>query len=223
MAHGAFVLMDSLFSPQLTGEHLRPVAIPAVADGGIPFWDAARNRVAYFRNDAANVVVPVPVGLQPGQEAVLFTYSSEDMLSPAGVQFAGGLLPAEGSVGDSVSAYPIARTLTFTGNAVAGESVTIGSDVYSWISGASSAYDVHVGATTSFSILGLQIQINTQAAGVLRAMRGVGDTLIVEVINPTSQDLVLATTETMTNASWDAATMPAVNAMTGRPIPTSFP
>lgn len=109
-------------------------------------------------------------------------------------------------------------TLTLAGNAVADETVTIGSTVYTWKAAPTTvAFEVKVGATASDSIDNLIAAINLAAgAGTLygslttahptvTAAAGAGDTMDVTGRGDTST----ASTETMTQGSWGAATLTA--------------
>ncbi len=117
---------------------------------------------------------------------------------------------------------PNIGTLTLTGNAVDAETVTIGTTVYRWKNTLALAYDVKIGANAAASIVNLVAAINANGtagthyfAGTLvhptaRAYDGAGDTVVVHTNSNTILTAVgtlIATTETMTNASWGAATL----------------
>lgn len=117
---------------------------------------------------------------------------------------------------------PNVGTLTLAGNAVENETVTIGDTVYRWRDTLAQAYDVKIGASAALSIVNLVAAINANGtagthyfAGTLvhptvRAYDGAGDTVVVHTNSNTILTAVgtlIATTETMTNGSWAAATL----------------
>lgn len=110
--------------------------------------------------------------------------------------------------------------LTLTGNAVEGETVTIGATVYTWRAAAGAeAFAVTIGANASASIDNLIAAINAAAgAGSLygtgttahpsvRAAAGAGDTMDVRANVPGTAGNAIATTETMTNGSFGGGTL----------------
>jgi hypothetical protein len=136
----------------------------------------------------------------------------------------------EGAAGSSISLaltadgtwVPCVGTLTLAGNAVADETVTIGTTVYTWKANPTTvAFEVEVGASASVSIDNLIAAINLAAgAGTIygsattehptvRAYAGAGDTMVVhsrpDVL--AAAGTLIATTETMTQGSWGAATL----------------
>lgn len=117
---------------------------------------------------------------------------------------------------------PNIGTLTLAGNAVEDETVTIGTTVYRWRDTLAQAYDVKIGANAAASIVNLVAAINANGtagthyfAGTLvhptvRAIDGAGDTVVVQTKSDTTLTAVgtlIATTETMTQGSWGAATL----------------
>lgn len=112
--------------------------------------------------------------------------------------------------------------LTLTGNAVDGETVTIGSIVYTWraaLTGPAVAYEVLIGATAADSVDNITAAIN-QDGGIgttysdgtafhpdVRATADPGDILRITARAGGSAYNAIATTETMTNATWASATM----------------
>lgn len=133
---------------------------------------------------------------------------------------AGNLVTLELAAGGTW--VPSIGTLTLAGNAVDGETVTIGTTVYRWKDTLAAAYDVKIGANAAASIVNLVAAINANGtagthyfAGTLvhptvRAIDGAGDTVVVQTNSDTILTAVgtlIATTETMTQGSWAAATL----------------
>lgn len=121
---------------------------------------------------------------------------------------------------------PATGVLTLSGNAVAAETVTIGSKVYTWRAAVgATANEVLVGANASASIDNLIAAINGAAGGgstygsatvastEVTAAAGAGDTMDVTatVAGPTG---TVATTETMTNGSFAAVKLVGGGALT---------
>jgi hypothetical protein len=137
----------------------------------------------------------------------------------------------EGALGNTITLalaatglwVPNIGTLTLTGNAVADETVTIGTTVYTWKAAPTTvAYQVKVGASASASIDNLIAAINlagtpgtdygslTAVHPTVRAYAGAGDTMDVQTKVDTILTAVgtlIATTQTMTNATWGATTL----------------
>lgn len=120
-------------------------------------------------------------------------------------------------------------TLTLSGNAVADETVTIGTTVYTWKATVSTtAYQVKIGATKEDSLDNLAAAINagagsgtvygsfTTAHPSVEAVHSEGSaTMPVYGAAVGTSYNTIATTETMTNGSWGAATLTGgVNAST---------
>lgn len=118
----------------------------------------------------------------------------------------------------SASAAALAtQTLTTTGNAVADETVTIGSRTYTWKAAVDAANQVKVGATAAESLDNLVAAVMAGAgAGTLygagtvvhadvTAVRASATLVATAKIKGTAGN-ALASTETMTLASWGAAT-----------------
>jgi hypothetical protein len=111
-------------------------------------------------------------------------------------------------------------TLTLAGNAVADETVTIGSKVYTWkATVGTTSNQVKIGTTASDSIDNLIAAINKAAGGgttygsntvahtqVVAAV-GAGDTMGLTAKEYSSSYNTVATTATMTAGSWGAATL----------------
>jgi len=121
------------------------------------------------------------------------------------------------SVDDDVSAT---GTLTLTGNAANDETVTTGTDVYTFKTALTpTAGEVLIGATASDSLDNLIAAINLDAgAGTLyaagtvansfvSAAAGVGDTMDLTALVPGTAANSTATTETLTNGSFGNATL----------------
>lgn len=112
-------------------------------------------------------------------------------------------------------------TLTLAGNAVAAETVTIGTVVYTWRAAVGvTANEVLIGANASDSLDNLIDAINRENGGgeagtvygsatvvhpTVSAAAGAGDTMVVT--ERLALGAVIATTETMTQGSWGAATL----------------
>ncbi len=108
-------------------------------------------------------------------------------------------------------------TLTLAANAVANETVTIGSRVYTWKAAVGAANEVLVGANASDSCDNLIAAINagagegslygtgTVAHTQVTAVAGAGDTVVITSIAEGPAGTI-ATTETMTNGSWGGVT-----------------
>ncbi len=111
-------------------------------------------------------------------------------------------------------------TLTLAGNAVAAETVTLGAKTYTWRAAVgATANEVKIGASASDSIDNLiaAIMLGT-GSGTLygsattvnadaTATTGAGDTMTATAKAYNDAGLLVATTETMTNGSWGAATL----------------
>lgn len=127
----------------------------------------------------------------------------------------------ETALGSLAKAVPATGTLTFTGNAADLETVTIGAQVYTFEDAVLDVADeVALGADTGETIDNLVAAINASAAGDgtayatgtaenadVTAARGPGLTLVVTAKTPGAAANAVATTETVVNASWGAATL----------------
>lgn len=124
---------------------------------------------------------------------------------------------ADISIAASVSAT---GTLTLTGNAGDTETVTIGTKVYTFQTVLTNVDgNVLIGATASDSLDNLIAAINlaagagtlyaaaTTANGFVTAVAGAGDTMDVTAIKGGTFGNTIATTDTVTNGSWGAATL----------------
>ncbi|NJL53730.1 hypothetical protein HC928_00395 [bacterium] len=112
-------------------------------------------------------------------------------------------------------------TLTFTGNALSNETVVIGGKTYTFQGSLTNADgNVLIGANAAASRNNLLAAINLGSGGgttyaaatvlhpSVRAAAGVGDTLVVTAKVATgAAGNTIATTETLTNGSWGAATL----------------
>jgi hypothetical protein len=111
------------------------------------------------------------------------------------------------------------QALTFTGNAVAGETFTIGVNTYTWTSTAASIsgqtpYFVLIGADAEHSIINAAAAItgtaskgtlfsnNTNANPVVTAVATSTTVLTITAIAPGADGNGIPVSETMTNASW---------------------
>lgn len=117
------------------------------------------------------------------------------------------------STGDPASEAQATGTLTLAGNAVANETVTIGSVTYTWKASASAANEVTVGASASASIDNLVAAVNNGSGtgGVQNpdasAVKASASTMTVTARAAGSAGNSVATTETMTNGSFGGATL----------------
>lgn len=123
-----------------------------------------------------------------------------------------------GEANDTSLQTAAAGTLTFSGVSVEDETVTIGTRVYTFKDSPASANQVKTGADAAESIANLVAAINGAAGagtlygtGTVAHAQGtaaaVGSTLVFTSTLYGTAGNALATTETMTNASWGAATL----------------
>lgn len=110
------------------------------------------------------------------------------------------------------------QTLTLTGLPLADETVTIGDRVYTWKAALTGSNQVLIGADASASLDNLIAAVNgaagagtTYGTGTVThayatAAAGAGDTMVVTARTPGTVGNELASTETLTNGSWGAAT-----------------
>ena len=111
--------------------------------------------------------------------------------------------------------------LTLTGNAVAGETVTIGGVTYTFVTGDAGAvpYAVKVGAAATNTLdhlwhaitagagAGTEYGTGTAAHPSVTAAAGAGDTIDVTALTAGAAGNSIGTTETMTAGSWGASTL----------------
>lgn len=112
-----------------------------------------------------------------------------------------------------------AQTLTFAANAVDNETVTVGGVAYRWKNAIAQANDVLIGGTAAASAQNLYDAINvTGTAGTqyhagtvqnprVRATAVTATTVVVQSRTPGEIGNLIASTETMTQGSWGAATL----------------
>lgn len=124
-----------------------------------------------------------------------------------------------GSASVTGSGETAESVLTLAGNAVADETVTIGTRVYTWKATASAANQVKIGATASDSLDNLIAAINgdagegtlygtgTVAHTQVDALAGSGDTMHAYAVAVGTAYNTVATTETMSAGSWNNATL----------------
>lgn len=148
-----------------------------------------------------------------------------DNLVVVGHQFGSSLVDvvAPGGVFPYLSNDGVAATgtLTFTGQPLDTETVTIGAKVYTFQSSLTNTDGhVHIGASTAASVTNLIEAINlganagtdyaasttANAAGVT-ASQGAGTTMVLTSNFHSVSGNAVATTETLTNGSWGAATL----------------
>lgn len=121
---------------------------------------------------------------------------------------------------DSNAAVAATGTLTLTGQPVAAQTVTIGSTVYTFrATTVPAAFDVLIGATASDSLDNLISAINASAGAgttygtgttghpTVGAAAGAGDTMTLTADTAGEAGNAIATTETLTNGSFGAATL----------------
>jgi len=138
------------------------------------------------------------------------------------------LADASGTIGTDDPADAAVQTLTLAGNAVAAETVTIGAVTYTWRAAPTTvANEVKVGADAATSLTNLQAAIEAGAGS--GSLYGSATVIhpTVEVVSKSATQLVLAaktggtggnslaSTETMTNGSFGAATFAGGSASTG--------
>lgn len=168
-------------------------------------------RLAAFDDDDFSID-GVPLKLKQAQaeyalRAAIYNVLAPDPLRPTPSQDMDQFVNASG-------------VLSLSGNAVDAETVTIGSTVYTWESGAlDAAYKVLIGATASDSIDNLIAAItgatgsgtlyaaNTPAHPSVGAVAGTGDTMEVAALISGASGNAIATTETMTAGAWGAVTL----------------
>lgn len=118
-------------------------------------------------------------------------------------------------------------TLTFSDVAIADETTVIGDVTYTWKASPSAANEVKVGASAAACVTNLVAAVNADIsqAGVLygtgtvanpkaSAVDGAGDT--VDLTAKVKNDNTIATTETLTNGSFGAATLTGATTSTGQ-------
>lgn len=122
---------------------------------------------------------------------------------------------------DAGALNPVAATgtLTLTGNAVANETVTIGGQVYTFKAALTASNQILIGAAATDTLDNLIAAINgaagagsTYGTGTIQnifvsAAAGAGDTMVVTARTSGAIGNAVATTETLTNGSWGAATL----------------
>lgn len=126
-------------------------------------------------------------------------------------------------------------TLTFTGQPTNTETVTIDGIVYTYNTSLGGANSVLIGASVEASIknlidaisatsdkLGDTVGLGTVAHTTISASEGIGDRLIAEAVAKGTPGNDVATTDTVTLASWAAATLVG-GSDTGEPQWLSFP
>jgi len=109
------------------------------------------------------------------------------------------------------------QTLTFAANAVAAETVVVGSVTYTWRATFTVANEILVGATAAasaqnlFDAINLTGTIGTQYSNgtvqnpLVRASAVTATTVVVQSRAPGQVGNLIASTETMTQGSWGAA------------------
>jgi hypothetical protein len=128
------------------------------------------------------------------------------------IDLGGGVSTGRYAVTLTASATAASGTLTFAENAVATNTVTIGSEVYTFVAAAAAAGEVSLGASASASIDNLIAAINgdefNEPHGRVTAAAGAGDTMVVTAVIKGTGLNTLATTDTLAGASaWGAVTL----------------
>jgi len=100
-------------------------------------------------------------------------------------------------------------TLTFTSDAVDGDTVTIGDDVYEFdtngvFTPGNIQVDVSAGATASAAVTALVAAITASTTEDVSAADGALDTVVVTSVHSGVAGNAIATTQTCTNATWGA-------------------
>ena len=147
-----------------------------------------------------------------------------ERLEVVGYQFpAGGLTLTVGTADVSLTIPGLAfasQTLTITGatNAVADETVTIGARTYTFKAASAAANQVTIGADKGVTLANLAAAINGSAGAGSKYGAGTakneqvtatsnGTAVIVTAVKAGTPANAIATTETMTNGAWGAATL----------------
>lgn len=157
--------------------------------------------------------------------SVLATMTVQSPNGLHGVFYSDALLDASGEVASTDVANAAGQTLTLAGNAVAAETVTIGAVTYTWRTVvASTANEVLIGATASASLDNLKSAINLDGSAVygsatvvhptVRAGNKTATTLTLAAKTTGTGGNSLASTETMTQGSFGAATFAGGAAVT---------
>jgi len=136
-----------------------------------------------------------------------------------------GALASNGSPAEIGCSAPTqaSGTLTLAANAAAGETVTIGQVTYTWVSAltttgnqvlvagsASDSIDNLIAAVNGAAGQGTLYSVNTAVNKAGTASAGAGDTMVFTasaITQPGAAGNQVVTTETMSNASWGAATL----------------
>jgi hypothetical protein len=117
------------------------------------------------------------------------------------------------------AAVQATQVLTTTGNAVAAETITIGTIVYTWKSTLAGPFDVLVGSAATNSLDNLKAAINhaagegstygygTVAHPLVTATTKTSSALTVQAIGASAAGNSIGSTTTMTNATWGAAAL----------------
>lgn len=179
-------------------------------------------------NNGVNVVTAlvgnVSVEVLDGQLATELTPPADAQIVVVGHEFASAEVDVDVSgtlpILSNVSAVAATGTLTYTANVADSDTVTIGSQTYTYQTVLTdSADNVLIGATADDSVNNLLAAINAGAgAGTLygtgtvanvdvTAVNGGGDTMDVTAIASGTAGNSIATTETGTNISWAGANL----------------
>jgi hypothetical protein len=114
--------------------------------------------------------------------------------------YAGSAAPA------SNAAVQASGVLTFaTGVPIANETVTIGSEVWTFKASRSAAYEVAIGGTNAITAQNFKTAVNTDSVVVFAA--GASNVITVKPYVAGTTGNAIATTETATNVSWGGALM----------------
>lgn len=158
--------------------------------------------------------------------STLATMKVQSPLGIAGIIESDQTTDSSGEVASSDVANYALGTLTLAGNAVAAETVTLGSVTYTWRTAvAATANEVLIGATASASLDNLKSAINldgtvgvygtaTVVHPTIRADGKTATTLDVKAKTGGTAGNSLASTEAMTNGSFGGATLSGGGAVT---------
>ena len=118
---------------------------------------------------------------------------------------------SQAGVGEA-TAIKATGTLTYTGNAVAAETVTVGTRVYTWRAAPTLTDEITVGATTAASAANFATAINNGpqgggAANTQVTATSTTTTNVLTAITAGTAGNAIATTETMTAASFGGTTL----------------
>jgi hypothetical protein len=163
-----------------------------------------------------------PIGKASRLLALTGANRAMELLATLGAigNYIAGTLPGAWSVSGSNTGTRASGTLTLTANPAAGETVTIGTKVYTFAETVgTTANRVLIGATASDTLDNLIAAVNggagsgtvygsgTVAHTLVTAAAGSGDTAVITAVAYSSSGNSIATTETLANGSWGGSTL----------------